>query len=130
MIFLQFKNKMFDIGLIFIFQNIILLLLLFWVLSWLGEKFFKTKFYPSTAETYECGFLTITPLIVSINSSFFVIGFLLILYDLEFMFLIPFLFNLFNFSTLSFFIFWIFFILVTISFFIDWEEIALEWLIN
>lgn len=121
---------MFDLGLFFIFQNIFILMMIFWVLSWLGDKLYKTKYYVASTETYECGFLSTHLFNINFNLTFLLIVLLLILYDIEFFFLIPYYFNLIGFSLLSTLIYWIFFIFIIISFIIDWENVLLEWLVN
>lgn len=85
---------MFDISLYFIFQNIFILMMLFWLLSWLGDRFYKTKDYKAADNVYECGFTSTHALRVSINFAFFIVALLLILYDIEFFFLIPIFFNM------------------------------------
>lgn len=112
----------------FIFQNIFILMLIFWLLSWLGDKFYKNKYYKNTLESYECGFLNVFTLKISFNMSFFLIVCLLILYDIEFIFLIPLYFNLLQIYILSVWYYWFFFILITFSFIIDWENVILDWL--
>ena len=91
---------MFDVSLFFLFQNIIILMLIFWLLSWLGDRFYKLKTHKSTENVYECGFTSTHALRVSINFGFFIIALLLILYDVEFLFLIPVYFNM-GFLTVS-----------------------------
>lgn len=103
-------------------------MLLFWVLSWIGDKFYKTKFYNNNNDTYECGFLTTRNLNTRLNITFFLIGTLLILYDIEFFFLVPFYFNIINATKVGIIIYWIFIIFIVISFVIDWEYYILDWL--
>lgn len=84
---------MLDLSIFFLIQNIFLLTLLFWLLSFLGTKFFKKKDYKSAVELFECGFLTTHTLNLTFNYNFLITATLLILYDIEFFFLIPVLFN-------------------------------------
>jgi len=121
---------MFDLSLLFIFQNIIILLLVFWVLAWLGEKFFKIKFHKNTTVSYECGFINIQSNYVSLNFSFFFLTCLLIIYDIEFLFLIPFYFNMAGYTLISVLIYWVFFIFIFISLFIDWRTVLIDWLLD
>lgn len=124
-----FNFILFDIGLVFIFQNIFLLMCIFWLLSFIGDKYFKNKFYKASKEVYECGFLSTHKLKVMFNLSFFLIACLLILYDVEFLFLIPFYFNFSNLTLTSLIIYWIFYIFILVSFIIDWESVSLAWLV-
>lgn len=118
---------MLDISIFFLIQNIFLLTLLFWLLSFLGTKFFKKKNYRATTEIFECGFLTTHNLNLSFNFNFLITATLLILYDVEFLFLLPVLFN-YNLISLEILgIFLIFVVLIITSFVFDWEMITLDW---
>lgn len=119
---------MFDVSMVFIFQNVVFLMLLFWFLSWLGDRFYKQKLYKSGENVYECGFSSTHRLRVTLNFSFFIIALLLILYDIEFFFLIPMYFNLYSANIPSLIIYWIFLIFVVLSFAVDWETVSLKWL--
>lgn len=118
---------MLDFSIGFLFQNIFLVTLLFWALTFLGNKFFKKKDYKSGFELFECGFLTTHNLNLNFNYSFFLTAVLLILYDLEFFFLLPFIFNLSAVTFISCVIFSLFFLLIVISFIFDWEMVVLDW---
>jgi NADH:ubiquinone oxidoreductase subunit 3 (subunit A) len=125
---LSFNFIVFDLSLLLVFQNIFLLMLLFWLFAWLGEKLFKIKFYNSNFEVYECGFFTFHGFKTELNLTFALIAFLLILYDIEFFFLIPFFFNIMGYTLLSTIIYWIFLVFILLSFLIDWEHIVLDWI--
>lgn len=96
------------------------------MLSFLGSLFFKKKNYLSSPELFECGFLTTHSLNLSFNYNFFLTAVLLILYDIEFFFLMPFLFNFSLVNIFTIFIFFIFFIFIIISFVYDWEMVGLN----
>lgn len=117
---------MLDISIFFLIQNIFLITLLFWLLSFLGTKFFKKKTYRAGTELFECGFLTTHSLNLSFNYNFLITATLLILYDVEFFFLIPALFN-YNLITVQvIFTYFFFFIFILISFIYDWEMVTLD----
>lgn len=118
---------MLDFGVFFFLQNILIITLLFWGLSFVGQKFFKRKDYKPATEVFECGFFTTHKLNLTFNYNFFLIATLLILYDVEFFFLLPFLFNLGGASVLASMCFVIFVVLVVVSFIYDWEAISLNW---
>lgn len=126
---LKFFNfiLMFDLGLFFIFQNIFILMLVFWILSFVGDKFFKVKIYTTTNEIYECGFLSTHKLKITFNMGFLLVMLLLILYDIEFFFLIPLFFNLTGWTLVSILIYWSFFLFILMSFVLDWELTSLSW---
>ena len=106
-----------DIIVIFLVQNILVFLLIFWLLTWLTEYFFKKKQHLTKNQFYECGFKTLSELNIQINVNFSLLCVFLILYDIEFTLLFPFLFNILNISLLEFFFFFFFFILFFFFFF-------------
>ena len=93
--------------------------MLFWLLSWVGDRFYKTKNYKAADNIYECGFTSTHSLRVSINFSFFLVALLLILYDIEFFFLIPIFFNIGGLSAITCVSYWVFIVFVVLSFAID-----------
>lgn len=103
-------------------------MLIFWGLSWLGDRFYRAKSHKSSENIYECGFSSTHALRVSINFGFFIIALLLILYDIEFLFLIPVYFNIGSSSVLAAFIYWLFLMFVAASFLVDWESVSLKWI--
>jgi len=116
-----------DIVLIFLFQNILIFVMIFWLLTWCGEYFYKVKNHSSKKQFYECGFKTISDLNIQININFAMLSIFLILYDVEFIFLFPFLFNLSLVGFFQIFIFFFFIILILASLFYDWLVNALSW---
>lgn len=123
-----FSITLFDVSLFFLFQNIVILMLIFWGLSWLGDRFYKLKNHKATENVYECGFTSTHALRVSINFGFFIIALLLILYDVEFLFLIPVYFNIAALNICGALVYWSFIILVALSFVIDWETVSMKWI--
>jgi NADH-quinone oxidoreductase subunit A len=103
-------------------------MLVFWFLSWLGDRFYKAKNHKASENVYECGFSSTHALRVSINFGFFVIALLLILYDIEFLFLIPVYFNLASLGALGAAVYWVFVLFMAFSFMVDWETVALRWI--
>ena len=116
-----------DIIVIFLVQNILIFLLIFWLLTWLTEYFFKKKQHLTKRQFYECGFRTLSELNIQINVNFSLLCIFLILYDIEFTFLFPFLFNILNIGLVEFFIFFSFLILIFFSLYYDWQFNALGW---
>jgi len=116
-----------DIVLIFLFQNIFIFVMIFWLLTWCGEYFYKVKNHSSKKQFYECGFKTISDLNLQINLNFAIVCVFLVLYDVEFIFLIPIFFNLGILSFFQFFILMSFFTLIILSLVYDWQNQALNW---
>lgn len=123
-----YNFKLFDISIFFLFQNIIILMLLFWLLSWIGDRFYKLKNHKASENVYECGFTSTHSLRVSINFGFFIIALLLILYDIEFLILIPAYFNINNSTLFSLIVYWFFLCAIALSFIVDWESVSLKWI--
>ena len=84
------------------------------------NHFFKKKYY-------ECGFNSLSDINISVNINFLLIGIFLILYDIEFTFLFPFIINITIANIYSFFIFSVFYLLIIISLLYDWQLNALDW---
>ena len=116
-----------DIVLFFFFQNILIFSLIFWVLTWAGEFFFKQKSHVSKKQFYECGYKTLSEMNIQLNINFTLLCIFLILYDVEFIFLFPFLFNISFVSLLEFFFFIFFLFFVLLSLLYDWQLNALNW---
>lgn len=74
-------------------QNVFLFCMIFWLLTWLAERFATRKHQKAKQQFYECGFRSISDLNIQINLNFSLVCVFLILYDVEFTFLFPFLFN-------------------------------------
>jgi NADH:ubiquinone oxidoreductase subunit 3 (subunit A) len=118
---------MLDITIIFLFQNILLLTLLFWFLSWVGGKFFKEKNTYASFDFFECGFNSVSNFNIKLNFNIFFVCILLILYDVEFLFLVPYFYN-FSLSTyLTIVTLVVFTLFILSSFIYDWELTALNW---
>ena len=79
--------------LIFLIQNVLIFSIIFWLLTWGAEYFFTKKPQLTKKQFYECGFKSISELNIQVNYNFFMLAVFLILYDIEFTFLYPVLFN-------------------------------------
>jgi NADH-quinone oxidoreductase subunit A len=117
---------MLDITIIFIFQNIMLLTLLFWFLSYIGVKFFKEKNNNNSFEFFECGFNTLSKFNFKLNFNIFLVTVLLILYDVEFLLLVPYFYNFSISSFFSIIILLVFFFFIVTTFVYDWQLTALN----
>lgn len=120
---------MFDSILIFIFINIAILTIIFWVIMIIGEKFLYKNITISDREVFECGFLSINNLKIKPNYNFIIIAILLIIYDLEFFFFIPLFFNLNFINYYYFLILLIIYVFLILSFLFDWQNISLNWFV-
>lgn len=116
-----------DIVIIFFLQNVVIFSLIFWFLTWAGGFFFKKKNHTTKRNFYECGFSSLTDIHIQINLNFALLCIFLILYDIEFTFLFPILFNLHNVTLLQFFFFFLFVLAIGLSLLYDWQVNALSW---
>lgn len=116
-----------DSSILFFLTNVILFGLIFWLLTWGAEVFYSKNKYKNSRQFYECGFKSISELQIQVNMNFSMLCVFLILYDVEFLLLFPFLFNISYVSFFEFFIFSFFFFLVIISFFFDMQYNSFNW---
>lgn len=111
---------------IFLIINLFLFSCIFWLLTFLGEYFYGKKEQISKKQFYECGFKTLSDTNIVFNLNFSMVCVFLILYDIEFTLLYPFIFNTFNFSFYNFIIILIFIGLIILSLFYDIQFNALN----
>ena len=116
-----------DIFFLILAINISIMGLIFWLLSTLAEYFFSKSKYKWTYEYYECGFRSISDINIQLNTNFLIFGALLILYDLEFTFLVPFMLSYFEITLVGILVYIFFFSCIVASFYIDWRLSALSW---
>ncbi|MCL4129282.1 UNVERIFIED_CONTAM: hypothetical protein GTU68_000991, partial [Idotea baltica] len=115
-----------DIIFFFILSHVAILGFIFWLLTSLAEYFYSKKEYKLQRDFYECGFKATSDLHININPSFFIFAILLILYDVEFTLLIPYILSAYTINISSFTAYVIFFFLIILSFYIDWRLAALN----
>lgn len=116
-----------DIIILFLIQNIVIFCLIFWLLTWVGEFYYKKKNQSTKRNFYECGFKSTSDVNIQINFNFSMICVFLILYDVEFTLLIPAFFNLYSILILQYALIIIFIILIIMSLIYDWQMNALNW---
>nr|YP_740786.1 NADH dehydrogenase subunit 3 [Tetrahymena paravorax]ABI51695.1 NADH dehydrogenase subunit 3 [Tetrahymena paravorax] len=116
-----------DAIVISLIQNVLIFSMIFWLLTWAAEYFYTNKQQLTKKQFYECGFKALSELNIQINFNFFMLAVFLILYDIEFTFLFPILFNFNFFSYLEFFLVLFFILLILISLFYDWLNNVLSW---
>ncbi len=116
-----------DIFILFFFNNFLVFALIFWGLTWAGEYFYKRKNHDAKRQFYECGFKVSTDTDIQFNLSFTLICVFLVLYDLEFTLLIPFLFNVSFLTSASILVFFSFMLLIFVSLIYDWQNNAFNW---
>ncbi len=105
--------------LLFFVEHVFIFCMIFWLLTWIAEYFFKSKNNKQKNQFYECGFKAISELNIQLNLNFSIVCVFLILYDVEFIFMYPFFFNFFLVNISSFFIFFIFLFFIFYSLIYD-----------
>ena len=116
-----------DAIVISLIQNVLIFGIIFWLLTWGAEYFYTNKQQLTKKQFYECGFKAISELNIQINFNFFMLAVFLILYDIEFTFLFPILFNFSLFSLIEFIFVFLFIFLIVVSLFYDWLNNVLSW---
>jgi NADH:ubiquinone oxidoreductase subunit 3 (subunit A) len=116
-----------DASFIMLAQNLILIGLIFWLLTDLTEYFYSKKQHTNKKLFYECGFRSISDIKITININFQMVAVFLILYDIEFIFLICLALNMNNLTLIEFLIAILFFMSIVYSLYYDWQFNALNW---
>lgn len=116
-----------DITVPFMVINITIFCIIFWILTILGEFFYKKKDHTSKKQFYECGFKSLSGNHIGININFTLLAVFLILYDVEFTVLYPALFNFWSITFSQYVYFIIFIIFIIMSLYYDFQVNALSW---
>lgn len=116
-----------DAIVISLIQNVLIFGIIFWLLTWGAEYFYTNKQQLTKKQFYECGFKALSELNIQINFNFFMLAVFLILYDVEFTFLFPILFNYSVFTLSEFILVFLFLLLIIASLFYDWVHNVLSW---
>lgn len=116
-------------GLLFfiIICNTLLFSFIFWLLTILSKYFYQDKYSNYKLNFYECGFKSISVIRLNISIQYCLIAIFLIIYDGEFLILMPLIFNTFTINLSEFFIFFIFLLFMFLTLLIDYIYSALDW---
>ena len=120
-------HKLGDITILCFIYYVLIFAIIFWVLTLINMAFNKKKNHFVKKKYYECGFGSLSDINISININFLLIGVFLILYDIEFTFLFPFIINIDIVNIYSFMVFTTFYLLIIVSLLYDWQRDALDW---
>lgn len=107
-------------------QNVFLFCMIFWGLTWLGEWYANPKDHKTKAQVYECGFKALSDLNLEVNLNFSLVCAFLILYDVEFTFLFPLLFNFSLLTSAGVFVSGAFFLFLILALYYDVHSNATE----
>ena len=118
---------MLDYSIIFFTSSISLIIILLWLITFIGNFFFNKKYNSNKFDSYECGFKSFTDLKLNLSIGNYIVIVFIVLYDIELIFTIPFL--LFYDSYLNFDITHIYFLFISIliTFLIDIIDDLISW---
>lgn len=107
--------------------NAILFSCIFWILTFISKTLYSNSYTNYKLNFYECGFKNITKKKITYDINYVMVLLFLLIYDGEFLILIPFSFNIsyisiYNIGALIFFLLWL-----LIALFYDYAFGALEW---
>ena len=110
-----------------IVSNALFFSLIFWLLTFLFKFYYSNKNFNYKLNFYECGFKSLNNIKIQYNINFILIVLFLLIYDGEFLILVPLALNISILNFTSLFILFIFIILLTFTLIYDLIYNALEW---
>ena len=108
-----------------IFSFFSMLLTLF--LIYLNYLLVLKKGYIEKTSTYECGFQPFKIILEQFEMRYYIVALLFLIFDLELMFLLPWIIALNHISLIGFFIGLLFIFILLIGFIYEWLKEGLEW---
>ncbi len=106
--------------------NAILFSFIFWILTFVSKYLYSNKYYNTKNNFYECGFKNINKK-PAYEINFILLLLFILIYDGEFLLIIPFSLNANVYTPEVFLCFFFFFLLFIISLLFDYSYSALEW---
>lgn len=113
--------------LLLIISNAIIFSFIFWLLTFVFKYYYSNKNYNYKLNFYECGFKSLTNLKVQYSINFILIILFLLIYDGEFLILVPVALNVSILNYVSLFILLLFIILLLFTILVDYILNSLEW---
>lgn len=110
-----------------VISNAIFFSFIFWILTFIFKIYYSNKNYNYKLNFYECGFKSLNNIKIQYNINFILIILFLLIYDGEFLILIPAALNVNILNFISLFVIVIFMILLIITLIFDYIFNALEW---
>jgi len=106
---------------------LLIVLCIFWLAAYLHNFFITKKNKPEQRLIFECGFKSFSGVSLSLHFNFFSSTCLIILYELEFLFILPFMFNSHIIYPIAYFLFSIFFLSIIVTIILDSLYEMVEW---
>lgn len=100
---------------------------IFWILTFGLKYFYSNKNFNNKLSFYECGFKSLTNIKIQYNVNFILLLLFLLIYDGEFLILIPFALNIAIMNFIPLFVLIIFITLLLITLLLDLVYNTLEW---
>lgn len=108
-------------------SNAIIFSLIFWILTFLFKFYYSNKNYNYKLNFYECGFKSLNNMKIQYNINFTLIILFLLIYDGEFLILIPIALNINILNFVSLFLLLLFLLLLLFTLLFDYIFNSLEW---
>jgi len=120
------------VGVIFIqlVWNAVIFSFIFWILTFAAKALFSHKYYDHKLNFYECGFRNLTKKNIAYEINYVMLMLFLLIYDGEFLILVPYALNLKIVSAEVFICILIFIVWIIAALLFDICFGALEWQIN
>lgn len=100
---------------------------IFWLLTFIAKYYYSNKFYSFKLNFYECGFKSLNKFQISYPINFILLILFLLLYDGEFLIIIPLSLNIAISSFASLVLFLYFLIWLHLTLLLDYIFSAIEW---
>lgn len=110
-----------------VITNAILFSFVFWILTFISKFYYSNKYYNSKLNFYECGFKSLTQFQINYSLNFILLVLFLLLYDGEFLILIPFSLNVLISNFTTFLLLFYFLVWLYITLLLDYIYSALDW---
>ena len=110
--------------------NCIVVSTLLWLITFLGSFLYTTKHDQNREVHFECGFFSVNKLVPAYNLNFVVSAIFLLLYDIEFLLLIPYIFNIVFITNTLFYLCSLLVFVILFSLLLDIESKSIKWYYN
>lgn len=107
--------------------NAVIFSFIFWILTFAAKSLFSNKYYDYKLNFYECGFKNLTKKNISYEINYVMIMLFLLIYDGEFLVLVPYALNISRVSVEVVLCIIIFFVWIIAALLFDYAFAALEW---
>lgn len=121
------KNKVISGVILYTLVNAVFFSLIFWIITFLLKYYYSNKNFNYKLNFYECGFKSLNNIKIQYNINFILIILFLLIYDGEFLILIPLSLNIGLINFVSLFLLCLFILLLIATLLYDLMYNSLEW---